>query len=814
MGPYDPKKVEPKWQKVWEETGLYKTTEDPKKENHYCLTMFPYPSGDLHTGHWYAYCGPDILARQARMSGKNVLYPMGFDAFGLPAENAAIKNKIPPAKWTAQNIATMSTQLHRIGAMYDWDRVIDTSKPEYYRWTQWLFLKLHEMGLAYRKQALVNWCPKDKTVLANEQVVGDKNVCERCGTAVVQKDLEQWYFKITDYAEALLADLEELDWPKRVKIMQQNWIGKSQGAEVDFEVAGSKDKITVFTTRPDTLFGATYMVLAPEHPLVAKITSKDQAAAVKKYVEAAGHKTELDRMEEGSKTGVFTGAYAINPVNKGQIPIWVSDYVLMSYGTGAIMAVPAHDERDFEFATKFKLEIRAVIEAKELPFAGEGKLINSGKYDGSSSAAARKQIVVDLAKTKMATAKTNYRLRDWLISRQRYWGAPIPIIYCDKCGIQPVPAKDLPVLLPEDVEFEPTGKSPLLARDDFVKTNCPNCGGASKRETDTMDTFVDSSWYYLRYPNPSYDKGPFDPAEVKKWLPVQHYLGGIEHAILHLLYSRFVTKALHTAKEVDFKEPFLRLSNQGVILGPDSQKMSKSRGNVVNPDDQVDAYGADTFRAYLMFTGPWEQGGPFDTKGIAGLRRFLDRVWSLVRDYKRESVRPVDQADNQAALETELQVAAARTAKKVSADIERLSFNTAISAMMELVNDMYKLKAELPFGASAEVWRTNLEALLLLLAPFAPHITEELWHELGNEASVHVQAWPAWDEELLKEDLVTIVVQVNGKLRASLALPAGVDKDAMIKAAMADTKVAEYLRGKKVSKTIAVPGRLVNFVAS
>lgn len=813
MKPYDPKTIEPKWQKIWADTGLYKTSEDSGKENYYALTMFPYPSGDLHTGHWYAYSGPDIVARQQRMAGKNVLHPMGFDAFGLNAENAAIKRDIAPAKWTRDNIANMTRQLHELGAMYDWDRVVDTSKPDYYKWTQWLFLKFYEMGLAYREKGWQNWCPKDKTVLANEQVVGENNVCERCGTPVVKKELEQWFFKITDYAERLLKDLEKLDWPKRVKLMQQNWIGKSVGAEVHFLVKGLKDEINIFTTRPDTLFGATYLVLAPEHSLVNKITTTEYKQSVASYIDQSSRKTELDRMEASkTKTGVFTGAYAINPVNNEKIPIWVADYVLMGYGTGAIMAVPAHDVRDYEFAKAFSLPIQKVIESEELPYIGEGKVVASDKYSGMDSAKMRQKITIDLQKQKNGRKKVNYRLRDWLISRQRYWGAPIPIVYCNDCGIVPVPEKDLPVRLPEDVDFKPTGQSPLVDIEEFVNTNCPKCNKPAKRETDTMDTFVDSSWYYLRYPNPSDEKAPFDPVEVKKWLPVKHYLGGIEHAILHLLYSRFVTKVLHDAKLVNFEEPFLKLSNQGIILGPDGQKMSKSRGNVVNPDEQVAAYGADAFRTYLMFTGPWQDGGPFDTKGIAGLRRFFERVWVLVREFLREGTNKVQATGNRAEFETSLTVATQKAAKKVTGDISDTAFNTAIAALMELTNTMYKIKIELPYGVSAEVWQQNIENLLKLLAPFAPHITEELWAELGHDTSVHLQPWPDWDDELIQDELQTIVVQVNGKVRTNLVAAMGTKEADLIAQAKQDAKVASFLNDKELVKTITVPNRLINFV--
>lgn len=937
MKRYEPAKVESKWQKVWEETGIYKTPAQPK-DKFYCLVMFPYPSGDLHAGHWYNFAPADAVARYHRMLGREVLHPIGFDAFGLPAENAAIKRQVAPAEWTRGNIESMTKQLQAIGAMYDWDKTVDTSSPDYYRWTQWLFLQLYKHGLAYKAKGIVNWCPKDQTVLANEQVIQKegKNVCERCETEVTQKELEQWYFKITDYGDRLLDDLEELDWPARVKTMQRNWIGKSVGAEVHFDIDGSKDKIEVFTTRPDTLFGATYMVLAPEHPLVDKITTKEHKQEVTSYVKQSAGKTELDRMEgKKEKAGVFTGAYAINPVNDEKIPVLVADYVLMGYGTGAIMAVPAHDERDYAFAKKYDLPIKPVIApeqvvrstimpsetkhirkfealgvqvvgentvgAKVVQFdpkkldnfidlylkvckpgtwndytgvqtgffykfkdgtkdrdaltpttetkivrklkqfvpnwptqdlwtwfsgvdwfhewmihSGEGIVINSAKYDGLGSSEMREKIVADLAKKKAGKEQVNYRLRDWSIGRQRYWGAPIPIIYCKKCGEVPVPEEDLPVLLPEDVEFEPTGKPPLMKRDDFVNVECPQCDGEARREVETMDAFVDSSWYFLRYPNNKYDKGAFDPKAVEDWMPVDHYLGGIEHAILHLLYARFITKVLADHAGLGFGEPFLKLFNQGIILGPDGAKMSKSKGNVVNPDEWVDKYGADTFRLYLMFIGPWDEGGPFDTKGIAGTRRFLERVWALIDVFINQQGKSrqskVSKVDNQGELETQLAVAANKTIQKVTEDIRQFGFNTAIASLMELTNTMYKLKVELPFSVSPEIWRTHLEQLLLMLAPLAPHISEELWQAIGQEESIHLQGWPAWDDEFITDELATIVVQVNGKVRANIPVAAGASEAEVVEQARQDANVAKHLKGKQVVKTVFVPDKLINFV--
>lgn len=813
MKPYNPKVIEPKWQKVWQDIGLYKTDTKKGAENYYLLTMFPYPSGDLHTGHWYAYTGPDIYARYLRMSGKNVLYPMGFDAFGLPAENAAIKNNVAPAKWTRSNIETMTEQLKTMGTMYDWQKSLNTSEPEYYKWTQWLFLHLYKKGLAYRKKASVNWCPKDKTVLANEQVITEKNICERCGTPVEQKELAQWFFKITDFSEKLLTGLEKLDWPERVKTMQANWIGKSQGAVIKFKVEGGKSKaIEVFTTRLDTIFGATFLVLAPEHPAVERITTAAQKTKVESYKNKVTRKTELERLEAKAKSGVFSGAYVINPATKKKIPIWVSDYVLYGYGTGAIMAVPAHDVRDYEFAKHFKLPIKKVISSDKIPYTGEGKLVGSGKYSNKASHSARPMMVADFVAAKIANKKVQYRLRDWLISRQRYWGAPIPIVYCDSCGIQPVPEKDLPVKLPTEVKFKPTGKSPLGEISSFVNTVCPKCKGSAKRETDTMDTFVDSSWYFLRYPNPKPKNAAFEKKAVEKWLPVKHYLGGVEHAILHLLYARFITKVLHQSKLVGFDEPFLKLSNQGTILGPDGQKMSKSRGNVVSPEEQVSAYGADAFRGYLMFTGPWEEGGPYNTQGIAGVRRFLERVWNLARQYKREHTRTLPPVDNQSIHEAELIEASAIAAQKVTFAIRSLSFNTALAQLMELTNKYYKVMELMPFGANPSKWRPAIYDLLKLLAPFAPHIAEEIWFELGESKSIHIQKWPSWDKALIKPKLVNIAVQVKGKTRAVVTVNVDATQAEVEKLALLNLNVKRRVHELSKKKIIFVKNKVINFV--
>lgn len=826
MRRYNPKVIEPKWQKIWHDTKIYEVDTTKKPENKfYIIPMFPYPSGDAHIGHWYNFAPTDTVARCRRMLGHQVLHVNGFDSFGLPAENAAIKRGIPPAEWTKKNIESMTKQIEAIGASYDWTKQVITSEPGYYRWTQWLFLKLYEKGLAYRKKALVNWCPKDQTVLANEQVVGEDNVCERCGTPVIQKELEQWYFKITDYADRLLEDAEALDWPERVKTMQKNWIGKSKGAEINFAVVSSKyqgvseETIKVFTTRADTIFGAAFLVLAPEHPLVNKLNTERQKADVENYVRQALRKTELERKEEKEKAGVFTGSYAINPANNEKMPIWIADFVVGSYGTGALFG-DIHDERDFEFIKKFNIPARVTVipedkeeakrvEAQEYAYTGEGILIDSGEFSGQRSELAREKIIAWLARKDAAKEQTNYKLRDWLISRQRYWGTPIPMIYCEKCGLQPVPENQLPVLLPENVEFEPTGQSPLLQDKNFVNTECPKCDGPARRETDTMDTFVDSSWYFLRYPNPNHKDSPFNLEIIKNWAPVDHYIGGIEHAILHLLYSRFITKFLHDHHKLPFEEPFKKLSNQGMILGPDGLKMSKSRGNVVNPDSQANDYGSDSLRLHLMFMGPYDQGGLYNIGGIAGTRRFLDRFWTLTQEFLE--TKPSTVAHN-AKLETQIAQIVHKATKKVTEDLQTLSFNTAIAALMECVNKLYKIKSQDNFSLAYKIWHENLEKLVQLLAPFAPHITEELWGQLGNKDSVHLSQWPTWDEDLIKEQLITLAVQINGKVRGEILAEADIGEKEAIEAAKNDGKVAKSLAGKKIKKAIYVQGRLVSLV--
>ena len=802
---YDPTDLERRWQERWAESGLYKTDEDESKPKHYALTMLPYPSGDLHVGHWYPMTPSDTRARFMRMNGFRVFFPIGFDAFGLPAENAAIQRGIQPREWTYANIERMRGQLRQMGAMFDFDSQVVTCDPEYYRWNQWFFVKFFEKGLAYRTEAPVDWCPRDNTTLAREQVIGPDRRCERCGTPVIKKNLAQWLFKITDYAEELL-DFSKIDWPERVETLQRNWIGRSEGAEISFEIEGY-GPIEVFTTRPDTLFGATFFVMSPEHPAVEKITTPEQAEEVRAYVERAARMSEIDRTDvTREKTGVFTGAYVINPANGEEIPVYIADYVLMGYGTGAIMAVPAHDERDFEFAKKYGIEIRTVIappdwdgEDLEEAYAGEGSMVNSGRFDGTPSAEGKEKVTAWLEERDAGEAAVTYRLHDWLISRQRYWGTPIPIIFCDECGIVPVPEEDLPVLLPEEAEFMPTGESPLKLDPDFYNTECPRCGGPATRETDTMDTFVDSSWYWYRYLSPHYDEGPFDPERGEKWLPVDQYTGGIEHAILHLLYARFFTKVMRDLGLVDFDEPMTRLRNQGNILGPDGQKMSKSRGNVVNPQEYVDRYGSDALRGFLMFIGPWNEGGPWDGKGIEGVSRWLRRALSLVIGGDSSG----GKADP-----TELERRTNRLIKKITDDLEAFRFNTSIAALMEHTNYLLTIRGRV----GDEEWHEALRTFVTVLSPFAPHHAEELWAAMGEEYSVHEQAWPDYEEALIQAQEITLIVQVNGKLRDRIEAPADISEAAARDLALSSPRVRPHLEGKELRKSIYVPGRLVNLV--
>jgi len=943
---YSPQDIEQKWQKQWAETGLYATRQDPERPKYYFLTMLPYPSGDLHIGHWYAMTPSDAAARYLRMRGYNVFFPIGFDAFGLPAENAAIKHGVHPYRWTMTNIERMRGQLRSMGAMWAWDHEAVSCDPRYYAWTQWFFLKLYELGLAYRKFAPVDFCPQCNTTLAREQVWGLDRHCERCGTPVIKKELEQWFFKITSYADELLS-FDGIDWPDRIRVMQTNWIGRSEGAEVLFK-AEAGDEIGVFTTRPDTLWGATFMVLAPEHPLVDRLTTPDCREAVVGYQLQASRQTEIERTSaDKEKTGVFIGAYAVNPVNGERIPIWIADYVLMTYGTGAIMAVPAHDGRDFAFALRFGLPIIPVIErpdgqAKsavwkgsvtsgfaealdaagvpwqwlEIPERGRfygvsldgdaqaanyadllqaylkaghwgdivgrrwqvvyhdarltldsvagdaaimehcragydymrafrttmemwwatewyrdvvyhheyGAMINSGPFGGTPADVAKSRVTEWLVEGGVGKAAINYRLRDWLISRQRYWGAPIPMIYCANCGIVPVPYEDLPVLLPPDAEIPSTGENALKFHEGFRQVKCPKCGGEATRETDTMDTFMCSSWYHYAYVTPcwkagqrlSRDDSPWDLQEGQYWLPVDQYTGGPEHATMHLLYTRFFTKALADMGIVSFREPMLRLYNQGIILGPDGNRMSKSHGNVVSPDDWVERYGADTVRVYLMFIGPWDLGGPWNFQGIEGARRFLDRVWSVVVEppaggQARGVVEPEPEAQSRA-----MRHMTHRTIRKVTEDAQAFKFNTLIAALMEFNNYLAKAKETGVYGTPA--WDEAVDDLLLMLAPETPHFAEELWQRRHGQdpytaaTSVHVQAWPSWDRELAREDTITLVVQVNGKVRDKLEVPADIGEEAARELAMRRPAVQRWLEGKAVRKIIFAGGKLVNIV--
>lgn len=814
MSEYPFAEIEPKWRKIWAEQKLYRTDMTKTEKKLYCLVMFLYPSGELlHIGHWYNYGPTDTWARFKRMQGYNVFEPMGYDAFGLPAENFAIKKKIHPAISTAENIRKIRLQLEEIGAMYDWEKEVNTSDPRYYKWTQWFFLLLYKNGLAYRKMAPVNWCPSCKTVLANEQVINGR--CERCETEVTHRDLEQWFFRITAFAEELLEGLDRIDWPEKTKIMQRNWIGRSEGAWIRFPVENREETIEVFTTRPDTLWGVTYMVLAPEHPLVSTLTTPDRKQDVDLYVEQARKKTEIDRTStEKEKTGVFIGRYCINPVNGERVPIWIADYVLYTYGTGAVMAVPAHDERDFEFAKKYNLPIREVIspdgtshDSLDSAYVDPGIMIHSGPFSGEPSETGKEKVIQFLQEKGIGGKRISYKLRDWLISRQRYWGAPIPVVYCEKCGIVPVPEDQLPVLLPEKVEFTGTGESPLLTNPEWLNTTCPTCKGKARREVDTMDTFVCSSWYYLRYPNPHIDTAPFDKELVEKWLPVDQYVGGAEHAVMHLLYARFFTKVLHRLGYVSFDEPFTRLVHQGVITNKGA-KMSKSRGNVVNPDMYVRKYGSDVFRMYLMFMGDYTEGGDWSDEGIHGVHRFVNRVWRLM-----ETILQHPPKGNETTRAPELDRICHYTIKAVTQDLNRFQFNTAISRLMELVNALYLYIQDVkPEAQNATILWSVIERLILLLAPFAPHLGEELWHRIGKTDSVFNASWPSWDEEKLKTEKVVVAVQINGKLRGQIEAPLNADEETIRKLVCENEKFAKYLEGNSIVKMVLVKNRLVNFV--
>ncbi len=820
---YNPQELEPKWQQAWADAKLYETDLSGDRPFYY-LTMYPYPSGDLHIGHWYAFAVPDAYARFKRMHGYNVFFPMGFDAFGLPAENAAVRaaregRAVHPATLTYERIARMEEQFARMGTSLDWSKKVVTCDPEYYRWNQWFFLEMHKRGLAYRKESVVNWDPVDQTVLANEQVINGRG--DRSGALVERRLLPQWHFKITEYADELL-DFSGLDWPDKVKLMQTNWIGRSEGAEVTFTTEQG-DPLPIFTTRPDTLWGVTFMVLAPEHPLVEKLTTPERREAVAAYVGAASSLSEIERQAEGKdKTGEFTGSYALNPVSGERVPIWIADYVMMGYGTGAIMAVPYGDPRDFEFARKFGLDVKAVVQPDDETvnynpdtmteaYAGRGTVINSGPIDGTvhNGEKGRKSPAVAAAidwleSRGVGQGTVTYRLRDWLVSRQRYWGTPIPFLYCEQCGLIPEKEENLPVVLPSDVAFMPTGESPLKHHEGFLNATCSSCGGPAKRETDTMDTFVDSSWYWFRFLSPRRDDAPFDAELAATWTPVEQYTGGVEHAILHLLYARFFTKVIRDLGFISSNEPFAKLRNQGMILGEDNEKMSKSRGNVVNPDDLVAEYGADTVRAYLMFIGPWEAGGPWSSTGIEGVARFLNRAWAVVTETPEKSA-PAD-----GAAQKELRRAVHYAVKEVSEDIEGFRFNTAVAELMTLTNALTKAKSKEMVAADA--WLEGVEKLLLLLAPIAPHIAEELWERRGFAGSVHLQGWPEYDPAVLEQDTVVIAVQVGGKRRGEVTVPKDADKDAVLAAAKTEPNVARHLEGLQIVREIVVPGRLVNIV--
>ncbi|HTK05050.1 MAG TPA: leucine--tRNA ligase [Candidatus Eisenbacteria bacterium] len=815
MKKYDHKEIERKWQERWEKDGVFATSDDPSKRKCYVLDMFPYPSGNgLHVGHPEGYTATDIVSRKRRMEGWNVLHPMGWDAFGLPAENYAIKTGVHPRESTWKNIDNFRRQLKMLGFSYDWSREINTADPSYYRWTQWLFLFLYKKGLAYKKMAAVNWCTSCQTVLANEQVIDGR--CERCKSDVIQKNLEQWFFRVTQYADRLLEGLDRVDWPERIKAMQVNWIGRSEGTEIVFRgtslsidgaVVEKDYVITVFTTRPDTLFGVSYIVLAPEHPLVNSLVSDDRRSEVDAYVKASQAKSELTRTGlEQEKTGVPLGASVVHPLTGERIPVWIADYVLANYGTGAVMGVPAHDDRDFAFAGKYGLPVTYVIapphdvaharheEGNEHAYTDPGYLVNSREFNGLTSDDAKNKITDALEAKELGKRRVQFHVRDWLISRQRYWGAPIPIIYCEACGEVPVPEEQLPVLLPDDVDFRPTGESPLTRSASFHEVNCPRCGKKARRESDTMDAFVDSSWYFLRFASPHEGERAFSSHAVNYWCPVDLYVGGAEHAVLHLLFARFFTKVLFDNGLVPFDEPFAKLRSQGLIMGEDGQKMSKSRGNVINPDDVVAEHGADTLRLYEMFMGDFEAAKPWDTKGILGVRRFLDRSWVIIHDVVHQRRDNVGDA---------LRRSLHKTIKKVSSDIEACKFNTAISSLMILLNEWYAAE-----GGDKEF----VSAYLRMLSPFAPHLAEELWALIGNDTSIALAPWPSHDEALVKDDTVSIVVQVNGKVRDRIEADAGLaEEDAKAKA-FASPKISPLLEGKRILKTVFVQDKLINIV--
>ncbi len=818
---YDFAEIEPKWQAIWKDTGLHRVSDcDPARPKYYCLEMFPYPSGNLHMGHVRNYSIGDVLARFKTMQGYNVLHPMGWDSFGLPAENAAIKHGIHPNKWTLSNIENMQNQLSRLGFSYDWDGQVTTCLPDYYKWTQWLFLQFYKAGLAYKKYAAVNWCPSCVTVLANEQVVNGG--CERCGTQVLKKDLAQWFLKITDYAQQLLDDIEKLKgWPDKVKIMQENWIGRSEGAEVKFTVDGTAEEITVFTTRPDTIYGVTFMVLAPELPLVEQLTKgTDYEAPVQDFIRKMQTMSEIDRTSnDAEKEGLFIGHHVINPMNGEKVPLYIGNYVLMDYGTGCVMGVPAHDQRDFDFARKYGLPVPLVILPEGVTdknieltqaYDAQGVMVNSGPFDGLGNKEALPKMVSYMEEKGIGKSAVTFRLRDWLISRQRYWGAPIPIVYCEKCGEVAVPDEQLPVYLPTDVEFKPTGQSPLTECASFVNIVCPKCGGPAQRETDTMDTFICSSWYFLRYCSPHDANNAFTRSKVDYWMPVEQYIGGVEHAILHLLYSRFFTKVLKDQGLIGFDEPFTNLLTQGMVL-KDGAKMSKSKGNTVSPEETVAQYGADTARVFILFAAPPERDLEWSDAGVEGAFRFLNRIWRLVYNYV-DSLNESAAVEEVSAADKETRRLTHHTIKKVTEDVHlRFNFNTAISTIMEFVNWLYQYRDKNPVRNSA-IEAEAINSLVTLLAPFAPHITEELWHELGYNGSIHKQPWPEFDPTALIQDEVEIVIQINGKVRERLMAGADLDKDGLEKYVLEQDNVKNLIQGKQIVKIVVVPKKLVNIV--
>ncbi len=832
---YNPQEIEPKWQERWKEHELFRATEDPSKPKFYGLEFFPYPSGDgLSVGHCRNYIPPDVVCRYKRMRGFDVLHPMGWDAFGLPAENEAIKRKSHPSKTVPRYVANYKRQMNLVGLSYDWSREINSSSPDYYRWTQWIFLLLYKQGLAYRSDAPVNWCPSCGTVLANEEV--EAGVCWRCSTIVEKRGLPQWFFRITAYADRLLSDLDTIDWPESLKTMQRNWIGRSEGVEFEMKIAGRDLAISVFTTRVDTVYGVSFAVLAPEHPLVKEITADDRKAEVEEYVRKASLETEIERLStERERTGVFTGANAINPMNGDEVPIFVADYVLLTYGTGAIMAVPAHDARDFDFAKRYGLPVKVVIappgaasrktvEELHEAYTEVGTMVNSDQFDGLPSPEGAKKIAEFMETNGIGRIRVNYKLRDWLISRQRYWGVPIPIVYCGKCGEVAVSGEQLPVTLPYVEHYEPsgTGKSPLATIPEFMNTTCPVCGGPAERETDTMGGFACSSWYFLRYASPRYEEGPFEREAVEYWLPVDLYVGGAEHAVMHLLYARFWTKALHDAGLISFVEPFRALRNQGMLLAPDPKnpgvwiKMSKSKGNVVTPDEVVAQYGADSLRVYELFVAPLTDSIQWSEEGINGMHRFLSRAYRLIQEYGEHydpRWRGINRQEIMAQAEDRaLARKTHQTIRKVTEDIEGLQFNTAVAALMELMNELSKYTRALPKGVRSAAFSEAVEMMVLLLAPMAPHLADELWEQLGREGFTAVQPWPNFDPEIAKADEITVVVQVNGKLRDRISVIPGTPEQELEALALASPKVEPYLTGKQIQQVIVVADRLVNIV--